>query len=287
MTSAVEAEFEAVAEGFYLEGLLIAGTDIWYTDVMVGGVQKVGADRVLLPERTMIGGLALNADGSLLVAGGDGIAWVHPESGASGQLVEGLGGINEMRADKDGGMVFGTIDLVSILRGERPGPSTIWHRTRNGAMTQIRGGLSFANGLAISPDGGTLYFNESFAATRAFPIGEGWMLGEPRTLIDLYDCDGMALDVEGHIWVTGFASNELRCVRADGTEVRRLALPGKACTNVRFGGADMRDLYVTIVDPASAQALAEGRPLTERNSILYRTRSPVAGARVATTRFTL
>jgi hypothetical protein len=49
----------------------------------------------------------------------------------------------------------------------------------------------------------------------------------------------------------------------------------------------LRDLYVTIVDPASAQALAEGRPLTDMNSVLYRTRSPVAGAPIAPAGFAL
>jgi len=69
--------------------------------------------------------------------------------------------------------------------------------------------------------------------------------------------------------------------------IDRLSLPGKACTNLRFGGADMQDLYVTVVDPVSAQALAEGRPLTQRNSVLYRTRAPVPGAPISRTQFNL
>ena len=97
----------------------------------------------------------------------------------------------------------------------------------------------------------------------------------------------MALDVEGNVWITGFSSDFLLCVAPDGTEVRRLALPGKAATSVRFGGADMRDLYVNVVDPASAQGLADGTPLTERNSVLYRTRAPVAGAPVGRPAFDL
>jgi sugar lactone lactonase YvrE len=76
-------------------------------------------------------------------------------------------------------------------------------------------------------------------------------------------------------------------VRPDGREVRRLALPGKAATSVRFGGADMRDLYVNVVDPAAAQALADGTPIAEKASVLYRTRSPVAGVPVPRARFRL
>jgi sugar lactone lactonase YvrE len=285
--SAQKIEFTPIARGFYLEGLLIAGDLVWYTDVTAGGVQRVGSPDVLLPERTLIGGLYLNADGKLLVSGPGGIDWADPATGASGTLIGGFGGVNEMRADARGGLYFGTVDLPAILRGERPGASTIEHLSATGQLTRLCDGLTFANGLAISPDGRTLYFNESFSAARAFPVDSVGKLGAPRTLLAMADCDGMALDSEGNVWLTGFASGELFCVTPDGAEVRRVALPGGACTNVRFGGTDLRDLYVTVVEPASAQALAEGSPLTERNSTLFKGRSPVPGAPVAESRFML
>ncbi|CAN7586789.1 SMP-30/gluconolactonase/LRE family protein [Phenylobacterium sp. LjRoot219] len=280
-------DFEPIARGYYLEGLLVDGADVWFTDIGAGGVRRVGSDVVLLEDRTMVGGLLLNEDGSLLVAGIGGVVWINPTSGDAGVLIAGLDGVNEMRADGSGGMVFGTTDLPSIMRGERPGPSSIYRLSREGAFTQLRDGLAFANGLSVSADGSTLFFNESFAATRAFPIDASGRLGEPRLFADKPDCDGMALDAEGNVWITGFSSGELLCLAPDGQQVRRLALPGAACTNVRFGGADMRDLYVTVVDLASAQALAAGTPLTEQTSVLYRGRSPVPGAPIARTKFQL
>lgn len=284
-------EFTKVAQGFYLEALLIDGADIWYTDVVRGGVRKVGSDDVVLGDRTMIGGLLRNEDGRLLVSGsaGDagGIAWADPATGAAGSLLTASFGVNEMYALPDGGMVFGTIDLAAILRGEKPSPSTIERIDAAGTITRLWEGLTFANGLAMSPDGATLYFNESFSASRAFPVKADGSLSEPRSLIDMYDCDGMALDAEGNIWVTGFGSGFLRCIRPDGTEVRRLSLPGLASTNVRFAGPDMMDLYITIVDPRAARALAEGRPIERQDSAIFQTRSPVPGAVPAQTRFKL
>ena len=287
MNASAAETFVPLARGFFLEGLLIYGDDVWFTDVTAGGVRRLGSDQVLLDDRTMIAGLLLNADGSLLVAGPGGIVWTHPVTGASGTLVTGVPGTNEMYPDGQGGMMFGTIDLPAILRGEKPGPSSIYRLCADRRKTLLCDGLAFANGLAIDADRSTLFFNESFAATRAFPIEPDGSLGEPRLLADKRDCDGMALDVDGNVWVSGFASGELICLRPDGHEVRRLPLPGKACSNVRFGGADMRDLYVTVIDPAAARALACGTPLKEQNSVLYRTRSPVAGAPVARTSFNL
>lgn len=281
------AEFTEIARGFYLEGLYVDGDDIWFTDVTVGGVQNLRSGQVVLPDRTMIGGLLMNVDGSLLVAGIGDIAWANPASGASGVLAEGFAGVNEMRGDGQGGMVFGTIDLPAILAGQKPGPSTIRHMAADRSQRELAGGFSFANGLSFSPDGHALYFNESFSAVRAFAVGPDFALGPMRTLRDMPDCDGMALDVEGNIWISGFASDHLVCLAPDGAERARLALPGPACTNVRFGGADMRDLYVTVVDPAAAQRLADGVPLTEKTSALYRTRSPIPGAPLARTAFRL
>lgn len=281
------AQFTEIARGFYLEGLLVDGDDIWFTDVTVGGVRNLRTGQTVLPGRTMIGGLLLNVDGSLLVAGLGGIEWVNPDSGVQGILVSGIDGANEMRGDGAGGVLFGTIDLPAILQGRKPGTSSIRRLAKAGGMSVLREGLTFANGLSLSPDGKTLYFNESFVAVRSFAVSPDFALGEITTMIEKYDCDGMALDVAGNVWTCGFASDYLLCLSPQGRELDRIVLPGPACTNLRFGGEDMRDLFVTIVDPAAAQKLAQGVPLTEQSSVLYRTRAPVSGAPIARTEFTL
>jgi len=186
-------QFSEITRGHYLEGLLVDGDDVWFTDVVQGGVHNARTGQTVLPHRAMIGGLLLNADGSLIVAGEGSIAWVNPTSGAEGLLASGFDGVNEMRPDGQGGMVFGTIDLPSILKGRRPGPSSIRHMAADGCQTVLCEGLTFANGLALSPDGGTLWFNESFVAVRAFAVGPGFALGAMRTIMAKVDCDGMAL----------------------------------------------------------------------------------------------
>jgi sugar lactone lactonase YvrE len=279
--------FQEIARGLYLEALLIDEDRVWYGDVTLGGIRELGTERVLLPGRHMIGGLLRNRDGKLLVSGVDGIAWVDPDSGASGMLVEGLCGVNEMRGDGRGGIWFGTIDLAAILLGKRPGPSSIYHLAPGGTPRQLATGLSFANGLTPRSDGKTLFFNESFTGTCAFPILSDGSLGEPLWKLANSDCDGMALDQAGNLWVTGFYSSDLVCLGPDGSEQQRLPLPGLACTNVRFGGSDLCDLYVTMVDTAAAQLLAEGKPLTQQSSVLYRGRSVVPGQAFAESEFEL
>ena len=280
-------DWAELARGFYLEALLVDGEAIWYTDVTQGGVRRAGSDQVVLAHRHMIGGLLRNQDGSLLVAGGDGIAWVDPATGASGMLVEGLGGVNEMRGDGRGGIVFGTIDLAAILEGRAPGPSSICHLAPDRTLTRLKSGLTFANGLSLDAAGTRLFFNESFSGIRCWTFAGAAPLGDCLWAVDKPDCDGMALDCHGNIWVSGFASDNLLGLSPEGAEIGRLALPGAACTNVRFAGDDLSDLLVTLVDPAGAQALAEGRMPEVQNSLLLKTRGPMRGAPMAAAGFDL
>jgi sugar lactone lactonase YvrE len=92
------------------------------------------------------------------------------------------------------------------------------------------------------------------------------------------DCDGMALDCEGGIWITGFESSELIRVLPGGSIERRISLPSQAsASNVFFAGKDCRDLYVTAVRPEAAEELKQGRLPSVPTSFLYRGRSEIPG----------
>jgi sugar lactone lactonase YvrE len=106
-------------------------------------------------------------------------------------------------------------------------------------------------------------------------------------LIDKRDCDGMALDIWGNLWITGFCSEELICLRPDGVIQQRLALPGGACTNVRFGGEDGGEIFVTTVPLTAGLEIAKGNLPSALDSVLYRGRSPVAGRINLRTQFRL
>ncbi len=241
----------------------------------------------------MVGGLLRNEDGCILVSGGDGILWFDPESNAQGVLLDRLDdrpmrGINEMRSDGQGGILFGEVDLPAILRGEQAGPTALYRLDRDRRLTRLVDGLVFTNGLAISADGQRLIHNQSFVGTFAYPLSRDWTLGPPDMLLSKQDCDGMALDAEGHIWITGFGSDQLlRLHGVSGEVMQAIPLPGPAATNIRFGGADLRDIYVTIVSPETATALAQGQLVEAETSMLIKGRSPVAGAPLAQSKFIL
>ena len=67
-----------------------------------------------------------------------------------------------------------------------------------------------------------------------------------RLLVPLDDCDGLAVDAEGHVWMAFWKQAAIARYRPDGTLDRRIALPVPRVTSLAFGGADRRDLHVTI-----------------------------------------
>ena len=112
-------------------------------------------------------------------------------------------------------------------------------------------------------------------------------LTNKRLLLEKEDADGMALDAEGTLWITGFQSGQLTRIAADGSHLPPVETPARAVTQVRFGGLDMRDCYITTVPPDGGESLKEGVLPTEHRSFLYRGRSDVPGMAVPPARFTL
>jgi sugar lactone lactonase YvrE len=238
------------------------------------------------------GGILLNADGKVLSSGQHGIVWNDPATGASDWLVDSIAGapingVNEMIPDGEGGIVFGTSDMDAIVAGTTPQPVGLYRLTREREVIPLAEGIGFTNGLAYDPARQRLYCNDTFHATLAFDVGDDWALTGQRVLLEKEDCDGMALDAEGNVWVTGFRSQFIERVAPDGSLLSRIETPEGSVTQVRFGGGDARDFYLTVVPADGGDTLKQGGQITEERSHLYRGRSEVPGVLIGTSGFTL
>jgi sugar lactone lactonase YvrE len=290
-------EFHQLARGLYLEGLAVdyVRDIVWYSDVIAGGVyglQASGGTITLNRERMWTGGILVNGDGAVLSSGADGIVWNDPETGKSGILISEIDGapipgVNEMMPDGSGGIYFDTIDLVNIMKGEPTRPAALYRLTAERELILMVDQIGLGNGMMLSADGKRLYCNETFDATYAYDVQPDLSLANRHRLLGKEDCDGMALDAEGNLWVTGFRSSALTRIRPDGTPLESVPTPAGAITQIRFGGADMCDYYLTCVPADGGDNLAVGILPTEENSFLYRGRSTVPGMPIAPTRFRL
>jgi sugar lactone lactonase YvrE len=297
MSGPVVEGFTPVARGLYLEGLAVdyERDVVWYSDVIIGGVHRLAADgreQVLNPGRMWTGGVMMNADGAVLSSGPGGIMWNHPETGRSGWLlheIDGqvINGINEMMPDGTGGIYFGTNDIDYVIEGKATRPTALYRLTRERQVIKLADGIGFTNGIMLSPDRKRFYCNDTFVSTWAFDVAPDLTLSNRQRFVEKEDVDGMALDAEGNLWITGFRSSEITRVRPDGTRLEPVPTPGGAITQVRFGGADLRDVYINTVPADAGDTLKVGERPTEHRSVMYRGRSTVAGMPIPPAQFEL
>jgi len=269
---------------------------IWYSDVIKGGIHGVTPEGEPVTsfneERMWTGGVMMNADGSVLSTGERGIKWNNPDTGKSGWLLDTLegkpiNGINEMWPDGTGGIYFGTNDIEMIIEGKDARPTALYRLTADREAIKLVDGLRFTNGIAYDAERKRFYCNSTFDSTRAFDVGDDLSLSNQSVFVEKEDCDGMALDSEGNVWITGFRSQFLMRVKPDGTQLSRIETPPGSITQVRFGGADLRDYYFNVVPADGGDTLKEGGELTAENSFLYRGRSEVPGLAIQPARFNL
>jgi gluconolactonase len=124
----------------------------------------------------------------------------------------------------------------------------------DGTIRVLADGFSYCNGIAREPQG-TLAVIEGRGVLRLAPDGEReWIvesLGEASG-------DGLAVDVDGRLYVCCTTEHAVRVFEPDGTEVERLQVPGDGLvTNCCFGGPDRRTLFVTEGLPGAVVAFGD------------------------------
>lgn len=206
-------------------------------------------------------------------------------------------GVRETVADKYQGKKFNAPNDLCLDREGRiyftdprylgDEPRELEHRAvyridKDKTVIEITHEVSKPNGIAISPDGRTLYVADHDNGTDkidpqgakpklgpmkiyAFPLGaDGKVSGPRRTIHDFGDqagCDGMCVDQDGHIYLTarGLKRPGILVLNPAGEEVAFIptgpvnqtsegsASPVGLPSNVEFGlGAEANVLYVTI-----------------------------------------
>ena len=121
-------------------------------------------------------------------------------------------------------------------------------RAPDGTLTLLVEDFERPNGLAISPDGRTLYVDDTTRGhIRAFDLAGDGLVANGRVFADLGAPergapDGMKLDVEGNVWCTG--AGGVWVIAPAGTILGRILMP-EVTANLAWGGAGNRTLFLT------------------------------------------
>ncbi|MEQ1858578.1 MAG: SMP-30/gluconolactonase/LRE family protein [Chthoniobacteraceae bacterium] len=142
----------------------------------------------------------------------------------------------------------------------------LWRIDRDGTTHLLASGLGTTNGIDVSPDGKTLYVNESEQrGVWAFPIQPDRTLG-PRKLVKQFDdfgFDGMRCDIDGNLYVTRHSRGTVVKLSPAGDILREIDVLGLKPSNICFGGPDGRTAYVTEVDHQRIVQFRVDRPALE------------------------
>lgn len=199
-------------------------------------------------------------DGRLLVTGEtlvrreqDGSFVVHADLG--GVLA---GGCDEIVVDGRGRIYVNSVEF-DFAGGGEPTGGVIALVTPDGSVRPVAGDLAFPNGMAVTPDGGTLIVAESFAGRlTAFDVAKDGGLANRRVWADLGDGvpDGICIDADGAVWYADVPNR--RCVRVrEGGEVQQVVDADRGCFACMLGGPERRTLFMLTAEWAGPENVDE------------------------------
>lgn len=189
----------------------------------------------------------------------DGVVWRVTPEGETTRVATGIGDPNAAVVLPDGSILVSDDFTHHVYRVRRDGED-------DGAVSLFTDAIPFPNGLALAPDGSALYVARIF---RRAPDGppparfqdfsdEVWRLplddlrpaGEPEVIFRTggeTGPDGLALDVEGRIYLSAARAGQLWRFDPASGEAELLAdgLPGLASLAFGRGAFDPESLYAT------------------------------------------
>jgi gluconolactonase len=169
-----------------------------------------------------------------------------------------LKGPNDLVFDADGGLWFTDLGKVRAQEMDRGG---VFYTGIDGRGARVVAHPAMTpNGIALSPDGRTLYYAETEGARLwAFDVaGPGqvnklpWPSPQGARLVvaapggHYQRFDSIAVDAFGNILVATLLHGGVSVVASDGSLCSHVPLPDRYVTNVCFGGRELRTLYVTL-----------------------------------------
>jgi sugar lactone lactonase YvrE len=261
--SAATAAIYDLAEGVIWDDRagLVRWVDIWAGRVLSGRLETTDLHGTRIVETTEIvighpdgaaqtaGAVALAEDGGLLVAAARGLATISPAGDISfgPDLLGDRGNVrlNDGTVDPQGRFVVGSLSLT-----DETGDEVLLRVSPDGMVETLRTDVRLSNGIAFSPDGGTIYHVDTFAGTvsshsygpDAFDPAEPWV-----TLIDAlpHSPDGLTVSADGALWVAQYGGSGVLRYSSAGKRIDEVTVDATQATCPGFVGPGLDILAIT------------------------------------------
>lgn len=198
-------------------------------------------------------GLALSPDGQSIVAATHDrrsvsryrLADSSREVVAADFLGAAFNSPNDVTVGSGGVIYFTDPDFQRGARADAMRGRTSVFRVAGGTVSLVDDGLREPNGIALSPDGRTLYVG-AYGDNKIYryPVRADGSTG-PRTLFaSVAGPDGATIDCAGNVYWASGGDGLVHVFNPAGARLGTIA-SGAGTTNVAFGGADRRTLFIT------------------------------------------
>jgi gluconolactonase len=263
----VSGPLEAIGSGFrFTEGPLWLPDDtLFFQDLKAGQTWRLGSDGV----PSLVRDSTRGANGQTFAPGGVIVFCEQDGRRVSRMARDGtnvetvtesfegrrLNSPNDIVARSDCALYF-TDPPYGVARPEDkelPYQAVFRLDARGGLTPIVHEGFEKPNGLAFSPDEGTLYVNDTARYhVRAFAIGgDGLIVPSSGRILAEFDAgepggpDGIKVDADGRLYVA--VALGVWVLEPDGSLLGIIAVP-KRPSNLAWGSADSRTLFITAGD---------------------------------------
>ncbi len=232
-------------------------------DGTIGRVDAQGnaALFVELPDGSIGNGIRFDADGAMFVADypRHNILKIDPATRAVSVFAHlpDAHQPNDIALAPDGTLYASDPNWANVEDGQ------LWRIDRDGGVHLLEAGMGTTNGVEVSPDGRRLYVNESVQRNVwVYDLDAAGGISNKRLLIrfDEHGMDGMRCDAAGNLYIARYDAGVVAVVSPEGTLLREVALKGRKPTNVAFGGADGRQVFVTLQDRGAVETFQADLP---------------------------
>ena len=292
------SNYEVIATGLeFPEGpVVMPDGSIILVEIKRGTITRVDPDNGSVDVVARPGGgpngAAIGPDGALYVCNNGGFEWgenrgltipgLVADDYSSGRIERidlETGAVDVVYADVDGVPLKGPNDLMFDSTGG------FWF-TDHGKMrarTRDRGGLYYGkadgssvreiafpldgpNGVGLSPEEDRVYVAETHQGSILYweLDGPGELAGSPHGRFLARPAgrklfDSLAMDAEGNVSVATIQTGGVSTFTPDGEELDFFAVEDPLCTNICFGGADMKTAFITLSGTGKLIRLATAR----------------------------
>ncbi|MET7772245.1 SMP-30/gluconolactonase/LRE family protein [Nocardia sp. NPDC005366] len=226
-------------DGLLEAPLVESDGSVVFSNVTGGGIfrHRGGETDIVVDRRRGVGGLASHAEGGLVMTGRD-LAFADGDRQHTLLSIDGATGFNDLTVAADGSVYVGVL-RHRPQQGESAVPSEVVRIDPGGIVTVAASDIRWPNGLGFAPDEQTLYVCE-YAERRVLAVQQG------RTRVfataPTGECDGLAVDVEGGVWVALGSGSAVARFTPDGTLDTMIDVPDGFVSSVAFDG---EVLYIT------------------------------------------